>query len=177
MSTASFQAMKLFVRVVDLSSFSEAAADLGIGPPSATRLVAQLEKRLGARLLFRSTHGVKPTELGAVYYERCKQIAHLLEEADTVAVLMQSQVQGVICISSTMDFGRRVLAPLVSRFLLTNPKVQIELLFDDDIVNVVEQGIEVAIRMGRPINATLGALPGPQPVVGGGRLGVHRPPR
>ena len=157
MSTTSFQAMRLFVRVVDLSSFSKAAADLGIGQPSATKLVAQLEKRLGARLLFRSTHGVKPTEVGAVYYEKCKQIAHHLEEAETVAALMQSQVQGAIRISTTMDFGRRVLAPLVSRFLLANPKVQIELLFDDDIVNVVEQGIDVAIRMGRLINSTLGS--------------------
>ncbi|MDP3225525.1 MAG: LysR family transcriptional regulator, partial [Rubrivivax sp.] len=149
--------MKLFVRVVDLNSFSKAAADMGIGQPSATKLVAQLEKRLGARLLFRSTHGVKPTEVGAVYYEKCKQIAHHLEEAETVAALMQSQVQGAIRISTTMDFGRRVLAPLVSRFLQSNPKVQIELLFDDAIVNVVEQGVDVAIRMGRLINSTLGS--------------------
>ncbi|MDP3611078.1 MAG: LysR family transcriptional regulator [Rubrivivax sp.] len=149
--------MKLFVRVVDLTSFSLAAADMGIGQPSATKLVAQLEKRLGARLLFRSTHGVKPTEVGAVYYEKCKQIAHHLEEAETVAALMQSQVQGAIRISTTMDFGRRVLAPLVSRFLQSNPKVQIELLFDDAIVNVVEQGVDVAIRMGRLINSTLGS--------------------
>ncbi|MFN0184831.1 MAG: LysR substrate-binding domain-containing protein [Aquabacterium sp.] len=157
MNASSFQAMKLFVRVVDLSSFSKAAADLGIGQPSATKQVAQLEKRLGARLLFRSTHGVKPTEVGAVYYEKCKQIAHHLEEAETVAALMQSQVQGAIRISTTMDFGRRVLAPLVSRFLQDNPKVQIELLFNDDMVDLVEQGIDVAIRMGRLISSTLGA--------------------
>lgn len=157
MNTSIFQAMKLFVRVLDLGSISKAAADLGIGQPSATRLLAQLEKRLGARLLFRSTHGVKPTEVGTVYYEKCKQIAHHLEEAETVAALMQSQVQGVIRISTTMDFGRRVLAPLVTRFLQNNPKVQIELLFDDAVVNVVEQGIDVAIRMGRLIDSTLGA--------------------
>ena len=64
----SFQAMKLFVRVVDLGSFSKAAVDLGIGQPSATKLIAQLEKQLGSRLLHRSTHGVSPTEVGLVYY-------------------------------------------------------------------------------------------------------------
>jgi DNA-binding transcriptional LysR family regulator len=153
----SFQAMKLFVRVVDLGSFSKAAHDLGIGQPSATKLIAQMEQQLGSRLLYRSTHGVTPTEVGSLYYEKCKLIAHHVEEAETVAALMQSQVQGHMRISTTMDFGRRVLAPLVLRFLKLNPKVQIELLFDDHIVNMVEQGIDVAIRMGRLVDSNLGA--------------------
>lgn len=153
----SFQAMTLFVRVVDLGSFSKAAADLGIGQPSATKLVARLEKQLGARLLYRSTHGVTPTEVGLLYYDKCKLIAHHLAEAETAAALMQSQVQGAIRMSTTMDFGRRVVAPLVSRFLQRHPKLQVELLFDDDLVDMVEQGIDVAIRMGRLTNSSLGA--------------------
>jgi DNA-binding transcriptional LysR family regulator len=153
----SFQAMKLFVRVVDLGSFSKAAADVGMGQPSATKLIAQLEKQLGSRLLHRSTHGVSLTEVGAVYYQKCKLIAQHVEEAETVAALMQSQVQGGIRVSTTMDFGRRVLAPLVLRFLQLNPKLQIELLFDDHLVNMVEQGIDVAIRMGRLADSNLGA--------------------
>jgi DNA-binding transcriptional LysR family regulator len=153
----SLQTMKLFVRVVDLGSFSKAAADVGMGQPSATKLIAQLEKQLGSRLLHRSTRGVCPTEVGAVYYEKCKLIAHHVEEAESVAVLMQSQLQGGLRISTTMDFGRRVLGPLVLRFLQLNPKVQIELLFDDHVVNMVEQGIDVAIRMGRLVDSSLGA--------------------
>jgi DNA-binding transcriptional LysR family regulator len=153
----SFQAMKLFVRVVDLGSFSKAAVDLAIGQPSATKLIAQLEKQLGSRLLHRSTHGVSPTEVGLVYYNKCKLITHHVEEAETLAALMQSQVQGSFRVSTTMDFGRRVLAPLVLRFLQLNPKVQIELLFDDHLVNMVEQGIDVAIRMGRLVDSNLGA--------------------
>ncbi len=152
-----FQAAKLFVRVVDLGSFSKAAADIGIGQPAATKLVAQLEKQLGSRLLHRSTHGVSPTEIGALYYNKCKLIALHVEEAESVAALMQSQVQGGLRISTTMDFGRRVLAPLVLRFLKLNPKLQVELLFDDHLVNMVEQGIDVAIRMGRLADSTLGA--------------------
>ncbi|TAF99754.1 MAG: LysR family transcriptional regulator [Betaproteobacteria bacterium] len=153
----SFQAMKLFVRVVDLGSFSKAAADLGIGQPSATKLISQLETALGSRLLYRSTHGVSPTELGAVYYEKCKLISHHVEEAETLAALMQSHIQGGLRISTTMDFGRRVLAPLATRFLQLNPKVQIELLFDDHLVDMVEQGIDLAIRMGRLADSSLGA--------------------
>ncbi|MDP3170533.1 MAG: LysR family transcriptional regulator [Polaromonas sp.] len=152
-----FQATKLFVRVVDLGSFSKAAADIGIGQPAATKLIAQLEGLLGSRLLHRSTHGVSPTEIGALYYQKCKLIAHHMEEAETVAALLQSQVQGGLRISTTMDFGRRVLAPLVLRFLQLNPKIHVELLFDDHLVNMVEEGIDVAIRMGRLENSTLGA--------------------
>ncbi len=152
-----FQATKLFIRVVDLGSFSKAAADIGIRQPAATKLVAQLEQRLGSRLLHRSTHGVSPTEIGALFYEKCKLIAHHVEEAQTVAALMQSQVQGGLRISITMDFGRRVLTPLVLRFLQANPKLQVELLFDDHVVDMVEQGIDVAIRMGRLADSTLGA--------------------
>lgn len=152
-----FQATKLFIRVVDLGSFSKAAADVGIGQPAATKIVAQLEKQLGSRLLHRSTHGVSPTEIGMLYYEKCKLIAHHVEEAETVGTLMQSQMQGGLRISTTMDFGRRVLAPLVLRFLQLNPRVQVELLFDDHLVNMVEQGIDVAIRMGRLADSTLGA--------------------
>lgn len=153
----SLQAMHVFVRVVDLGSFSKAAHDLGIGQPSVTKLVAQLERQVGARLLFRSTHGVSPTEVGTLYYEKCKLIAHHVEEAQTAASLMQSQLQGSLRISTTMDFGRRVLTPLTTQFLKLNPKLRIELLFDDQIVDLVTQGIDVAIRMGRLADSTLGA--------------------
>ena len=153
----SLQALKLFVRVVDLGSFSKAATDVGIGQPSATKLIAQLEKQLGSRLLYRSTHGVTPTEVGILFYDKCKLIALHVEEAESVASLMQSEVQGGLRISTTMDFGRRVLAPLVLRFLQANPKVQIDLLFDDHIVDMVAQGIDVAIRMGRLVDSSLGA--------------------
>src|SRR6059058_3733083 len=105
------QALRLFVRVVDLGSFSKAAADLGIGQPSATKQVAEMEKQLGARLLHRSTRGVTPTEIGALYYEKCKVIVHHVDDADSMATLLQSQVQGVLRISTSVAFGRRVLAP------------------------------------------------------------------
>ena len=153
----SFQAVRLFIRVVDLGSFSKAATDMGIGQPTATKLVAQLEKKLGSRLLHRSTHGVMPTEIGALYYEKCKLIAHHIEEAETVSTLLHSQVQGALRISTSVAFGRRVMVPLVMRFMALNPKLNIDLIFEDHYVNLVEQGIDVAIRMGRLADSTLGA--------------------
>jgi DNA-binding transcriptional LysR family regulator len=151
------QAVRLFIRVVDLGWFSKAAADLGMGQPSATKLVAQLETRLGSRLLHRSTHCVTPTEIGALYYEKCKLIAHHVDEAETVASLLQSQIQGDLRINTSVAFGRRVLVPLVMRFMRAHPKLHTELSFDARYMNLVEHGIDVAIRMGRLADSSLGA--------------------
>ena len=143
--------------MVDLGSFSKAALDMGMGQPSATKLVAALEKSLGSRLLHRTTHGVTPTEIGALYYDKCKLIAHHMDEAQSVSALLQSQVQGALRVNCSVAFGRRVLTPLVMRFMQLHPKLQVELNFEDRYVNLVEQGIDVAIRMGSLGDSTLGA--------------------
>ena len=151
------QDVRLFIRVVDLGSFSRAAAELGIGQPAATKQIAQMERRLGARLLHRSTHGVSPTEIGLLYYDKCRLIAHHAEEAQSVAALLQSQVQGGLRVSTSVGFGRRVLAPLLMQFMRVNPQLQVDLAVDDRYVDLVEQGIDVAVRMGRLADSTLGA--------------------
>lgn len=151
------QGFKLFIRVVDLGSFSKAAAEMGMSQSSATKQVAQLETRLGSRLLHRSTHGVTPTEIGLLFYEKCKLIAYHIDEADSAAALMQSQVQGSLRISTSVAFGRRVLSPLVMTFMRAHPKLHIELNFEDRYVNLVEQGVDLAVRMGRLADSTLGS--------------------
>lgn len=150
-------AIELFIRVVDLGSFSKAAADLGMGQPTATKLVASLEKRLGSRLLHRSTHGVTPTEIGALYYKKCKLIVHHVDEAQNLTTLLQAQVQGALRISTSVAFGRRVLSPLVMQFMQLHPKLQVELNFEDRYDNLIEQGIDVAIRMGPLADSSLGS--------------------
>jgi len=150
-------AVKLFLRVVELGSFSKAAAELGIGQPAVTKQVARMEQQLGARLLHRSTHGVTATEIGALYYEKCRTIAHHVEEADSVAALLQSQVRGAMRVSTSVAFGRRVLGPLLMRFMRANPELQIDLGVDDRYVDLIEQGVDVAVRMGRLADSTLGA--------------------
>jgi DNA-binding transcriptional LysR family regulator len=147
----------LFARIVETGSFSKASADLGITQPTATKHVAALEAKLGARLLNRNTRGVSPTEIGALYYEKCKAIQHELDEADNLAALLQSKVGGQLRISTSVAFGRRIATPLALRFMRAHPQIHIDLSFDDRYVNLVEQGVDVALRMGRLADSALGA--------------------
>ena len=94
------QAIRLFVRIVDLGSFSKAAAEMRIGQPAATKQIGRMEAQLGARLLYRSTRGVSPTEIGLRYYEKCKLISQHVEEAESVSALLQTQLQGALKIST-----------------------------------------------------------------------------
>ena len=149
--------LDLFIRVVETGSFSKAAADLGIAQPTATKAVAAIERRLGARLLHRSTRGITPTEVGALYYEKCKRISRDVEDAENLATLLQSGMGGQIRISTSLAFGRRILVPLALRYMREHPAVRIDLAFDDRYVDLVEQGIDLAIRMGRLADSMLGA--------------------
>jgi DNA-binding transcriptional LysR family regulator len=149
--------VQLFIRIVETGSFSKASVDLGVTQPTATKHVAAVEARLGARLLNRNTRGVSATEIGALYYEKCKAIQRELEEADNLASLLQSKVSGQLRISTSVSFGRRVLTPLVLAFMRKHPDISIDLSFDDRYVNLVEQGVDVAIRMGRLADSSLGA--------------------
>lgn len=149
--------VRLFIRVVDLGSFTKAAAEAGIGQPAATKQIVRLEQQLGARLLHRTTQGISPTEVGLLYYEKCKIICHQADEATSIGSLLQTQPQGSIRVSSSVAFGRRVLAPIVMEFMRMNPRLQIDLNCDDRYVDLVEQGVDVAIRMGRLADSSLGA--------------------
>ena len=149
--------MQLFVRVVETGSFSKASGDLGITQPTATKHIAALEARLGARLLHRSTRGVTATEVGTLYYDKCKAIQRELEEADNLATLLQSRVGGTLRVSTSVAFGRRIVTPLALRFMAEHPDVAIDLGFDDRYVNLVEQGVDIALRMGRLADSSLGA--------------------
>ena len=149
--------VQLFIRIVETGSFSKASVDLGVTQPTATKHVAAVEARLGARLLNRNTRGVSATEIGALYYEKCKAIQRELEEADNLASLLQSRVGGQLRISTSVAFGRRVLTPLVLDFMRQHSEITIDLSFDDRYVNLVEQGVDVAIRMGKLADSSLGA--------------------
>ncbi len=151
-------AVALFIRIVETGSFSKAAAEFGITQPTATKAVAAMEQRLGARLLHRTTRGVSPDRgRQSLYYDKCKAIAHEIEAADNLATLMQSGVGGTLRISTSVAFGRRVLVPLSIAYMREHPGLTVDLGFDDRYVNMVEQGIDLAIRMGRLADSTLGS--------------------
>jgi DNA-binding transcriptional LysR family regulator len=151
------QGIFLFVRIVETGSFSKAAEDLGITQPTATKFVASLEKRLGALLLHRSTRGVTATEIGKLYYEKYKVISQEIEEADDLASLMQSKVRGKLTISSSVAFGRRVLTPSILQFMSQHPELEVNLSMDDRYINLVEQGVDLAIRMRQLPDSSLGS--------------------
>lgn len=150
-------AVALYIRIVETGSFSKAAAEFAITQPTATKAVAAMEQRLGARLLHRTTRGVSPTEVGALYYDKCKAIAHEIEAADNLATLMQSGVGGTLRVSTSVAFGRRVLVPLAIAYMRQHPSLTVDLGFEDRYVNMVEQGVDLAVRMGRLADSTLGA--------------------
>ena len=149
--------VQLFIRVVETCSFSKAAAELGITQPTATRAIAATEERLGVRLLHRSTRGVTPTELGALYYDKCKLIERAIDEAENLAAMGQGSIGGQLRISTSVAFGRRLLVPLVLRYMQAHADVRVDIAFDDRYVDLVEQGVDVAIRMGQMADSALGA--------------------
>ncbi|MFN4350381.1 MAG: LysR family transcriptional regulator [Hylemonella sp.] len=150
-------AMEVYVRVVETGSFSKAAKEFAITQPTVTKLVAAIEERLKVRLLNRNTRGVSVTESGALYYEKCKVIVRESDEADNIVRLRQTQAQGLLRIGTSVAFGRRVVTPLALDFMAKHPQVQIDLSFEDRYIDLVANGIDVAIRMGKLADSTLGA--------------------
>lgn len=150
-------AMHVFVRVVETGNFSRAAREFSITQPTVTKLVASFEERLKVRLLNRNTRGVSVTESGALFYEKCKVIVREAEEAENIVRLRQTQAQGLLRIGTSVAFGRRVITPLALEFMAKHPQVQLDLSFEDRYTDLVANGIDLAIRMGKLADSTLGA--------------------
>ncbi|MFC5608310.1 LysR family transcriptional regulator [Variovorax soli] len=150
-------AMEMFVRVVETGSFSKAAREFNTTQPTVTKQVAATETRLKARLLNRNTRGVSLTEAGALYYDKCKSIVRDAQDAESIVRLRQSQAQGMLRIGTSVAFGRRVIVPLALEYMALNPQVQVDLSFEDRYVDLVAQGIDVAVRMGKLADSSLGA--------------------
>jgi len=150
-------AMQMFVRVVETGSFTRVAQEFQTTQPTVTKQISALETRLRVRLLNRNTRGVSVTEPGALYYERCKDIVGSMAEADDLVRSSQQHVRGQLRVGSSVAFGRRVIVPLVMDFMAENPDVHIDLSFEDRYTDLVAQGIDVAIRLGRLADSNLGA--------------------
>lgn len=151
------QAMEMFVRVVETGSFSKAAHEFHTTQPTVTKQVAATEARLKVRLLNRNTRGVSLTESGALYYEKCKTIVRESEEAERIVQLRGGEVEGLLRIGTSVGFGRRVVVPLALEFMQRHPQVQVDLSVEDRYVDLVAQGIDVAIRLGNLADSSLGA--------------------
>jgi DNA-binding transcriptional LysR family regulator len=141
-------AMETFVYVVETGSFSAAARRLNIGQPAVSKAIAQLESRLAVRLLLRSTRGLTPTEAGLAFFERAKRAIEESNEADNAARGAASGLTGNLRICAAVTFGRIHIVPHLGPFLDQNPDLNIDLLLDDRNLNLVEEGVDIALRMG-----------------------------
>ncbi len=149
--------MEVFVRVVENRSFSAAARQLRMGQPSVSKAVQGLENRLGVRLLLRSTHGLTPTEAGLAFYERARRALDEAGEADTAARGLGAGLTGRLRVSTTITFARLHLIPHLAEFLERHPALEVDVVMDDSSVNLVEEGIDLALRMGALPDSTLTA--------------------
>ncbi len=143
-----FATLQAFIRVADARGFAPAARGLGLSPSAVTRLVAALEERLGSRLLQRTTRAVTLTDEGERYLPLARRILADLEEADASLQAAQAEPSGRLVVAAPLAFGRAHVGPLLSGFLSRHPAVQGELRLGDRIVNLVEDGIDLAIRIG-----------------------------
>lgn len=148
-------AMRIFTSVVETGAFSRAADQLHLSTTATSRHVAELEKHLGAQLLQRSTRRLSLTEIGANYYERCRVILADVEEAETQAATQESQPRGVLRLSLPHSFGLRYVAPLIPEFCKRYPDLKVELNFSDRKIDLIEEGMDMAVRITAELKTTL----------------------
>jgi len=147
--------MLVFARIVEGGSLSAGARAVGKSLPAVCRSLAQLEKRLGERLLHRTTRRIALTEAGREFYERCRRIAAEIEEAEAAVSARKMEPQGVLAVTAPLLFGRMHVAPVVVDYLRRYRKAAVSLLLTDRTVNLVEEGMDAAIRIGELADSTL----------------------
>ena len=140
--------METFLRVVEAGSFSAAARDLDIGQPAVSKIVAGLERRLGIRLLARSTRRLTPTEAGLAFYERARRAMAEADEAETAARGAAMRLEGRLRVSAPVTFGRLHVVPKLGAFLDAHPRLRLELVMDDRAIDLLAENIDAALRLG-----------------------------
>jgi DNA-binding transcriptional LysR family regulator len=153
-----FDAMRAFVAVAEAASFAAAARLLGQSPPAVTRAVAALEERIGARLLHRTTRRVRLTDAGAGYLIDAKRVLAELDEAEASAAGAHAAPQGQLGLTAPVMFGRMYVAPVVLDFLARHPAVTARMLLADRLVDLMEEGLEVAVRIAHLEDSSMTAV-------------------
>jgi DNA-binding transcriptional LysR family regulator len=148
-------AMQAFVAVADLQGFAPAARKLGLSPSGVTRLIAALEERLGARLLQRTTRSVALTDVGKRYLERARQILADVDEAEGAVEGERTRPGGRLVVSAPIGFGRLHVSSVISEYLRRYREVSVELRLSDLVVNLVEEGVDLAVRVGHLADSSL----------------------
>jgi DNA-binding transcriptional LysR family regulator len=153
------RAMAIFVRIVDEGSLTAAAEVLDMSVPSIVRTLAALEHALGVRLINRTTRRSSLTDAGREYYERCRRVLAEVEAADASLSARRTEARGRLRVTAPVMYGRLRLGPVITDFLARHPGIEIELLLLDRVVDLVEEGIDVALRIAHLPESTLVAIP------------------
>ncbi|WP_093453562.1 LysR family transcriptional regulator [Sphingomonas sp. YR710] len=146
--------LTVFVRVVELRNISAAARSLRLSPAAASHRIQQLETRIGARLLNRTTRNLQPTEEGYIFYEHALDVLSAVERAESSIASVGGTPSGALRITAPLGFGRRVLAPLVAEYNELYPRVQIRLRLSDHLIDLLAEAIDVAVRMANPTDSS-----------------------
>ncbi len=150
-----FNEMVIFVKVVETRNFTAAAKALGLPKSTISRKISQLETRLGARLLQRTTRSVHPTELGALYYDRCARLVAEAEEAELVVSQCQETPRGLPRVTMPVDIGIAIMPAIAGWFLTRYPEIHLEADVSDRYVDLVGEGFDMAVRAGSLADSTL----------------------
>ena len=149
--------MQAFVTVVDQGGFTDAAKKLGMSKSAVSKHISALEQRLAVRLLNRTTRRVSPTEVGLAYYDRAQAVLHDAAEADSMVTAMQETPKGKLRVSVPVSFGVNQLSTAIAKFLCAYPEIDINMILDDRFVELVAEGFDLAIRVGRLEDSSLKA--------------------
>ncbi len=153
------KAMNAFVCIVEAGSLTAAADALDVSQPSMVRLLAALEAAVGVRLINRTTRRMALTDEGREYYERCKLVLAAVDEAEASLSARRAEPRGRLRITSSVTFGRALLAPLVVDFMAAHPQLRIELLLLDRVIDLIEEGVDVGVRLAHLPDSSLVAVP------------------
>ncbi|MFW2374664.1 MAG: LysR family transcriptional regulator, partial [Gammaproteobacteria bacterium] len=144
-----FEEIHTFIRVVDNGSLSAAADKLNLAKSAVSRRLSELESRLGVQLLQRTTRRINLTDAGQRFYQRCSQILADLEDSEREASTEQSQLCGTVRIAAPLSFGIQHLSPLLDQFLIQHSELNLDLKLTDRVINLMEEGVDLGIRIGR----------------------------
>ena len=153
-----FRSIQVFVKVAKRGGFASAARELAMSPPAVTRAVSDLEDRIGTRLFVRTTRSVRLTESGERFLQDCRRILVDMEEAEEAAVGSHAAPRGELRVTAPVLFGRLFVTPILGDFLDRYPLVACRTLFVDRIVNLMDEGLDVAIRIGNLPDSSLTAI-------------------
>lgn len=149
------ESIKVFIRVVELGSITSGGRDLRLTPAVASKRIKELEARLGARLLNRTTRKLVPTEAGRLFYTQARGVIETLEQAEASLAGISGNPKGTIRVTAPLGVGRRVIAPLVPKFCELYPDVDIRLRLSDRRVDLFEDELDLAFVIGTPVDSTL----------------------